>query len=312
LGGDAEVNRSAPRFDPDSAVTTAIELLRRHYVLTERVQSITDALDRRLRGGAYRDLRDIATFADVLTDDLRTLSGDGHLSVRVRGHQPQQHDTEEWAARERRRATEYNLGFLAAEVLAGNVGYLRIAEFMEPQATLATASAAMRFLANTHALILDLRGNPGGYGGIPECLATFFFPEGPPVLLSTFEYRPEKSEPVKTYTLPAVSGQRRVGIALYVLVDKTTASAAEWLAYTLQGFRKAQVVGEPSAGGAHSNEYFDLYEQLQLSISTGVPVSAATGGSWEGTGVIPDIRCEPTRAVEVARSAIVERDSLGA
>jgi retinol-binding protein 3 len=62
-------------------------------------------------------------------------------------------------------------------------------------------------------------------------------------------------------------------------------------------------VGESSAGGAHANEYFDLDEALRLSVSTGVPVSAATGTNWEGTGVVPDIACDPLRAIEVAIEA---------
>jgi hypothetical protein len=54
---------------------------------------------------------------------------------------------------ERRRAIHANHGFTSAQVLSGNVGYLKIAEFMEPQASLETATAAMRFVASTRALL---------------------------------------------------------------------------------------------------------------------------------------------------------------
>jgi hypothetical protein len=293
-----------PAFEPDATVLRIIGLLRSHYVLTDKIEPLVAALERRRRHGAYRGLQNRAMFASVLTDDLRTASGDGHLSVKLgAGERSDVEGAEDWEWSERRRAIQANHGFTSAQVLSGNVGYLRIAEFMEPQASLETATAAMRFVAGTRALIFDLRGNPGGYAGIPEYLATYLFGEGPPVLLSTFQYRPEKAAPDKTYTLAAVIGGRRAGSPAFVLVDRKTASAAEWFAYTLQAFQRATVVGESSAGGAHANEYFDLDEALRLSVSTGVPVSAATGTNWEGTGVVPDIACDPRRAIEVAIEA---------
>jgi retinol-binding protein 3 len=243
-----------------------------------QIEPLVAALERRRLHGAYHGLQDRATFAGVLTDDLRMASGDGHLSVKLgTGERPGVEGADDWERSERRRAIHANHGFASAQVLSDNVGYLRIAEFMEPQASLETATATMRFVANTRALIFDLRGNPGGYAGIPEYLATYLFAEGPPVLLSTFEYRPEKAAPDKTYILPAVMGRRRAGTLALVLVDRKTASAAEWFAYTLQAFQKARVVGESSAGGASSNEYFELDGELRRSISTGVPVSAPTG-----------------------------------
>jgi retinol-binding protein 3 len=297
---ETTVKVPAPAFEPDATVLKIIGLLREHYVLTDKIESLVVALERRRRHGAYRGLQDRATFASVLTDELRTASGDGHLSVKLGvGEWSDREGAEDWERSERRRAIQANHGFASAQVLSGNVGYLRIAEFMEPQASLETATAAMRFVAGTRALIFDLRG----YAGIPEYLATYLFIEGPPVLLSTFEYRPEKAAPDKTYTLAAVMGGRRVGTPAFVLVDHQTASAAEWFAYTLQAFQKARVVGESSAGGAHANEYFDLDEELRLSVSTGVPVSAVTGTNWESTGVVPDIACDPRRAIEVAIEA---------
>ena len=79
-----------------------------------------------------------------------------------------------------------------------------------------------------------------------------------------------------------------------------TASAAEWLAYTLQAFGKAKVVGERSAGGANHNEFFELDPQLRLSVSLASPVSAATGSNWEGKGVVPDVPSASAQALEAA------------
>jgi peptidase S41-like protein len=163
-----------PAFEPDATALRIIGLLKEHYVLTDKLEPLVAALERRRVHGAYRGLQDRATFASVLTDDLRAASGDGHLSVKLgAGGRSEVGAADDWASAERRRAIHANHGFTSAQVLSGNVGYLRIAEFMEPQASLETATAAMRFVASTRALIFDLRGNPGGYAGIPEYLATY-------------------------------------------------------------------------------------------------------------------------------------------
>lgn len=293
---------------PDAVVTEIVRLVRERYVATERIDATVARLEAGLRGGRYRDLRD-AELAQALTADLREASGDGHnfVSVVAGGDAA----APDWEAQERREERETNYGIPRVEILPGGVGYVRLAGFMEPQRTAATLAAAMQFVAGADSLIFDLRGNGGGYGGLPEMLATWFFDEGP-TLLSTLETRTADGVvSTSTHTVPAVPGVRRVGLPVYVLVDRRTASAAEWFAYTLQAFGKARLVGEVTAGAAHMNSYFPLTPALRLSLSTARPRSAATGRNWEGEGVRPDVPCAAERALDVAldaaRAAVRER-----
>ena len=55
-----------------------------------------------------------------------------------------------------------NFGFEKVERLPGNIGYLDLRAFMPPMFVGETAAAAMTFLANTDAVIVDLRQNGGG------------------------------------------------------------------------------------------------------------------------------------------------------
>jgi hypothetical protein len=55
-----------------------------------------------------------------------------------------------------------NPGFVKAERLDGNIGYLRIDGFLPPEECGPRAASAMTFLADTDALILDARENHGG------------------------------------------------------------------------------------------------------------------------------------------------------
>jgi C-terminal processing protease CtpA/Prc len=53
-------------------------------------------------------------------------------------------------------------GFERIERLSGNVGYLKFSGFADQEGGGAVAAGAMAFLANTDALIIDLRDNHGG------------------------------------------------------------------------------------------------------------------------------------------------------
>lgn len=283
--------------DAGALAARAADLVRAHYVDAEQGGRIAEAIERRNADGAYAGL-DVAGFVDAISRDLRAAGNDSHLYVQRVERVPQAPEGG-WEAAERQRELERNHGFTEVRVLPGNVGYLRVVEFMHPQRSFAKANAAMRLLQDTSAVILDLRDNHGGYGGLPEYLASFWF-EDEPQLLSSVRTRATEKPPMPSWSFPAVEGQRRVGTPLYVLVDGGTASAAEWLAYTLQAFGKAKVVGERSAGGANHNEFFELAPGLRLSVSVASPVSAATGANWEGEGIHPDVPCAAADALEVA------------
>jgi tetratricopeptide (TPR) repeat protein len=64
--------------------------------------------------------------------------------------------------------------------------------------------------------------------------------------------------------------------------------------------KRATIVGEPTKGGAHSVDLFGIDDQFEFYISTSRAVSPVTGGNWEGTGVIPDIRVPAAAALDAA------------
>ncbi len=258
-----------------SVVDSAIALITTSYVYDERKPQIVEHLRARLNAGHYYEFPTPDSLANRLTADMRSISTDMHLYVERAAQLPRNpSDHDAWAERERINEKVSNFGFTDARVLAGNVGYLRIVEFMHPQRGYEAAASAMRFLSNTEALVIDLRGNGGGYGGLMELVLSYFFDPAPTHISTTFT-SDEEAPPTPTFTLPFVPGPRRVGQPLYVLVGPGTGSAAEFFAYTLQSFDKAIVVGERSAGAAHRNTYYELDHGLRISISTGAcsPIS---------------------------------------
>jgi C-terminal processing protease CtpA/Prc len=67
-----------------------------------------------------------------------------------------------------------NFGFRKLEILKGNVGYLDLRYFSNPDYAGATAVATMNFLANSDAVIIDLRDTPGGEPTMVQLLSSYF------------------------------------------------------------------------------------------------------------------------------------------
>lgn len=274
-----------------------------HYVLAEKKKPIAAFLADRCRSAEYAKIKTPVELVEILTADLQKASGgDKHLYVQFiggKGETKQNFDPVAWERQEREREKKKNFGLTEIQILERGVGYLKIEEFMNPDRGIHAAAAAMKFLEATDAMIIDVRGNKGGYAGLTEYFVSHYFPETP-TLVSTTLFADKNIIPREVHTSPFVFGRRRVGEPLYILIDRRTASAAEFFAYTLQAFKKAVVVGEPSGGGAHMNSFYDLNYGFRISISTGAPINAVTKTNWEGKGVQPDIACNPQQAKETA------------
>lgn len=291
----------------DTIVERTIALVDSHYVFDEKKPAITQQIQAQLDAGRYYTAPGPDSLAAMLTRNLRSVSNDKHLYVEHVEDSEGNNDTgwDAWAEQERVNEKLNNFGFTEAKVLDGNVGYLRIVEFMHPQRGFEAASSAMQFLANTTAMIIDVRGNGGGYGGLMDLILSYYF-EPAPTHISTTHTSSESEPPSKSYTLAFVPVERRVGELLYVLIDGETGSAAEFFAYTLQTFEKATLVGESSVGAANMNSYYDINDRFRISVSTGAPVNPVTNTNWEGAGVQPDVTVLANEAPRTAHRLVLQ------
>lgn len=145
-------------------------------------------------------------------------------------------------------------------------------------------------------LILDLRGNPGGR------LVTMMQVAG--VFEGGFLWRV-----MTDWTLPLpypALGATVTDLPLAVLTDGNVNSAAEGLAGALQRTGRAVTVGEATAGNVEAVLPFCLRDGSQAWIATGVlaPLGAP---SWEGDGVVPDVRVPADEAPAAARRWLLEK-----
>jgi len=291
----------------EAAIEELASVVEQHYVFPEPAHAMAENLRARLWQGAY-ELPDLDALAARLTSDLRGVQHDLHLSV-VR--LPPRAVAEPDPAARRRQAEDdarrSNFGFTKVEILDGNVGYLELRGFLPAEVARDSAAAAMAFLANTDALIIDLRANGGGEPSMIQLLCGYFFEQ--PTLLNTFEWRGRAGRE-ESWSAAEVPGKKRPDLPLFVLTSSDTFSAAEEFAYDLKCLKRATLIGARTGGGANPGDSHVIGGVLSVFVPNGRAVNPITGTNWEGTGVEPDVAVPAGQALERARAAA--REALAA
>jgi len=185
--------------------------------------------------------------------------------------------------------------FAAAGVAADNaprVAYVAFPIWMPAAA--APLDAAIDRYRDYDAIVLDLRGNPGGVGGMVMGFGGHFLRE--PVSLGTMVGRDAQLE-FRVNPRRSTADGRRVepfAGALAILVDPATASTSEIFAAGMQELGRATVVGERTAGAALPSvaERLPSGDILQYAIAD---FKTPQGRSVEGHGVTPDVPVDLTR-----------------
>jgi hypothetical protein len=287
------------------------ERFEQSYVFPEVGRTVGKNLRRQAKQHRYDQTPDGRALAEALTKDLREMTNDSHVQVHWREEPlppmaessvaPRPEERDEL----RREVAFRNGGFLKLERLRGNVGYLELDRFDDPALAGDMAATAMRFLANTEALIIDLRENRGGHGTMVQLLCSYLLPEGDPVHLNDVYWRPEDTT-MQTWTVPWLPAPRYVDKPVYILTSGKTHSAAEEFTYNLRALGRATSIGDTTRGGAHPVQRFRLSAHYGVQVSVGRSINPITKTNWEGTGIAPDLAASPETALSVAHERAIE------
>ncbi|MEO1446457.1 MAG: S41 family peptidase, partial [Cyanobacteria bacterium J06635_11] len=159
------------------------------YAFPEVAAKIQKDVRDRLSADGYQDVKSGSQLAETLTAQLQTLSKDQHLKVyfspAVLPHlEPNTEIPPEELIQQKRQSELRNCDFNQVKRLRGNVGYLELFSFEPPEFAGEVAAAAMQFLSNTSALIIDLRHNRGGSASMVALLTSYLLPAYPAVHLT--------------------------------------------------------------------------------------------------------------------------------
>ena len=172
----------------------------------------------------------------------------------------------------------------------GEFGYVSLSRFIEwSDVRIFEAVSKMRDIKG---LVLDLRGNPGGF--LPQAnLVSSLFLERKSLIETIVTRKNPKDNPQKFHAfLPGIF-QTNFKMPLVVLVNQGSASASEIVAAACQdnkdkkGNPRCVVVGMPTFGKAVMQSRYD-FGSGRVYITTG-RLYRPNGKSLQGKGVIPDI-----------------------
>jgi carboxyl-terminal processing protease len=136
--------------------------------------------------------------------------------------------------------------------------------------------------SNSDKLLLDLRGNPGGYLDSSVNIASWFLDSGKPIVIEDYGNNKKKkiyrSEGYNVFTDK---------LKFVILINGGSASASEILAGAMQDYGRAKLVGEKSFGKGSVQEVVEITPDTILKITV-AKWFTPKGNSISEKGLIPD------------------------
>ena len=256
--------------EKNETIQKMLEILENRYIFPEVADSMKNFIITNLESGKYDTISSADEFAFQLTNDLQHISNDLHLRIQLDKElsNPDNQSTKQngpdagWI---KNLLIDNNYGIRSKKILDGNIGYLEIPMFGPLDLCADTLMAAIGFIKNTDALIIDLRECRGSLdeNTIPF-FCSYFFNE--PVHLFDF-YTRETNLTKQFWTYAWVPGDKYLEKPIYILTSGRTFSCGEELAYDLKHLERARIVGEPTRGGANPSDRWITDPQNPQSIT---------------------------------------------
>ncbi|MBO9540045.1 S41 family peptidase [bacterium] len=168
--------------------------------------------------------------------------------------------------------------------LESNIGYIRLSTFMNENADQDMRLALDKF-KNKSALVLDLRGNPGGLLPNAVSIGSMFIDKGVPVV--QIVDREGNRETLDSTGRLAIPKNKPV----VVLVDGGSASASEILSGALQDTHRATLVGTKTFGKGLVQTVHALDGGSGVAITTNKYLTSG-GNDINKKGITPDVVVE--------------------
>ena len=188
---------------------------------------------------------------------------------------------------------------VTSTLLPGDIGYIRLRDFD------ATCSQEIEWdlraleSQGARALVLDLRGNPGGMVFEAVEIVDKFVGEGE-TLTTLWENDGDPDEEPSEQELTSTDSDTDRDLPVAVLIDRCSASASEMTSGALQDLERATVVGRTSwgkgigqnSGGVRGFTRRSVFGETTGSLGLSITVLEyflPSGRSIQGVGVVPDV-----------------------
>ncbi|MEW5990050.1 MAG: S41 family peptidase [Chloroflexota bacterium] len=183
----------------------------------------------------------------------------------------------------------------------GEVGYIRLTGFSDNGAKRFVEAVDAAIAAGQTKLIVDLRGNPGGFVTAARTVASLFIAEGP--IFWEEDAKGSLEETSRDDAVDAIDAE----VEVVVLIDRGSASASEIVAGALQDSGRATLIGETSYGKGTVQQWIDLENDnggLKLTVAKWLTPDK----HWvHNVGIVPDIVVERPADTPADEDPVLDR-----
>ncbi len=195
-----------------------------------------------------------------LSEAVKLMRGEPGTEVIIKTVRPSTHETKEITIiRE-----EINVASVKdTEMLERQIGYVRITQFNEPTGEKLKTEIQTLMEEEMEALIIDLRGNPGGLLTAAAEVAELFLPKGELIVFTKGRAHENHKQVFKS------SGPTHwIDFPIAILVNGGSASASEIVAGALQDHKRAVLVGEKTFGKGSVQSILPLEDGSAVKLTT--------------------------------------------
>lgn len=218
-----------------------------------------------------------------LSDAVKKMRGDVDTAVKLKTIRPSTHEVKEY---EITRAEIEVASVKDAKLIEDSIGYIRVTQFNEP--TAADLKAELKNLTDQDmkALVLDLRGNPGGLLTAAAGVAELFLPRGE---LIVFTKGRDGESPDQRFLSAGTT--HYTDFPMVILVNGGSASASEIVSGALQDHKRAVLVGEKTFGKGSVQSILPLEDGAAIKLTTAKYYTPSERVIHEH-GIEPDVKVE--------------------
>jgi carboxyl-terminal processing protease len=205
------------------------------------------------------------------------------------------------------RATIQQQEVITKDLANGTVGYVQLTGFSEAGADAFVAAVKADIARGVKKIIVDLRGNPGGFIDAAQKVASVFIASGP-----VFWEQDAQGNLNETDALPN-GVATDPSIKVVVLIDKGSASASEIVTGALKDTQRATIVGQTSFGKGTVQQWITLDDAGTVKLT--IAKWLTPDKHWiHQIGIVPDVPVAPATSPTAATDPVLDKalEVLGA
>lgn len=232
-----------------------------------------------LAGDRVVKVDDLAVVGLALDEVIDKIRGEKGTIVRLTIQRNSEKDTRQFSVIR----DTINIPTIKTEKLKSGVFVISLYNFSAESPNLFRKALREFLESKTDKLIIDLRGNPGGYLEASIDMASWFLPADKVVVYEAKKGTEETAYRSKGYDI--FTDQ----LKLVILIDRGSASASEILAGALKEHNKARLVGEKTFGKGSVQELIPITSDTSLKVTVARWLTP-DGHSLSGDGLEPDFK----------------------